>query len=56
MVYKMIFMNDLGYMQSIKQFADDPLFVGCTICLSNCLYIRSEALTDDLPSVGCTCP
>ena len=52
----MIFMNDFGYMQSIKQFADDPLFVGCTIRLSNCLYIISEALTDDLPSVDCTCP
>jgi hypothetical protein len=24
MVYKIIFMNDLSYVQSIKQFADDP--------------------------------
>ena len=51
----MIFMNNLSYMQSIKQFADDPLSLGCTIYLSNCLYIRFDALTDDLLSVGCTC-
>ena len=51
----MIFTNDLGYIQSIKQFTGTLLSVGCAICLSNCLYIRFEALTDDLLSVGCTC-
>ena len=54
--YKLIFMIDLGYIQSIKQFTGTLLSVGCAICLSNCLYIRFEALTDDLLSVGCTCP
>ena len=44
----MIFTNELGYIQSIKQFADAPLSVGCTIYLSICLYIRFEALTDNL--------
>jgi len=46
----------LGYMQSIKQFGDNPMSMGCMICLYTCLYIRFEALTDGRPSMGCTCP
>ena len=45
-----------GYMQSIKQFADNPMSMSCMIYLYTCLYIRFEALTDGRPSIGCTCP
>jgi len=33
-----------GYMQSIKQFADNLMSMDCMICLYTCLYIRFEAL------------
>lgn len=51
MVYKIIFMDDLGYIQSIKQFADNLFSMNYMICLSSCLYIRFEALND---GNGCT--
>jgi hypothetical protein len=28
----------------------------CMTCLYTCLYDRFEALRDEPPSVGCTCP
>jgi len=50
MVYKIIFINDLSYVESIKQFTDDP-----------CMWIvRSVSLaicTSDLRHIArCTCP
>jgi hypothetical protein len=56
MAYKLIFMIDPGYMQSIKQFRDGSLSVSCMTCLYICVYDRFEALKDGSPSVGCTCP
>ena len=35
MIYKMLFMIDFGYMQSIKLLADDPLSVGRMTCISD---------------------
>jgi hypothetical protein len=48
MVYKMISMIDLDYMQSIKQFVDGSF----TTYHFSRLLVRFEALTDDPLSVG----
>jgi hypothetical protein len=47
MVYKLIFMIDLDYVQSIKLLVDDPLSLGCMTCLFNCLYVRFYSLRDE---------
>ena len=56
MVLKNLFIVDPNYMQSIKQFRDGPLSVGCMTCRYTCLYDKFEALRDEHLSVGCTCP
>ena len=56
MVYKLIFIINLDYVQSIKLLGDGLLSVGRTSCLFNCLYIIFWSLRDDLLSLGCTCP
>ena len=56
MVYKLIFITDLDYVQSIKLLGDGLLSVGRTSCLFNCLYIIFWSLRDDTLSLGCTCP
>ena len=56
MVYKLIFIIDLGNMQNIKMLADDPSSLSCMMCLFTYLYVRYQSLRDDHPSVGCTCP
>jgi hypothetical protein len=44
MVYQMVFMIHLGYIQSIKQFAYNPSCVDCMTCLFIRLYYGFEAL------------
>jgi len=56
MVYKNVFIIDPNYMQSIKQFRDRLLSMGCMTCLYTCLYNKFETLRDEHLSVGCTCP
>ena len=46
MIYKLIFMIDFGYMQSIKLLVDDSPSLGCMTSLFNCLYIRFYSLRD----------
>ena len=42
MVYNLIFIIDLSYIQIIKRFIDIPLSIGCMICL----YDKFETLRD----------
>jgi hypothetical protein len=55
-VYKLLFMINPSYMQSIEQLRDGPLSVCCMTCLYTCLYDRLEALRDGPLSLACTCP